>query len=166
MKEHNKLVALAKLKLGMKPMEVADTTEDVSYSQALSLKRKLEDAELNNTVNELINMDEAAFELMLESVRRDLSKPASELGLANILEGELVELDKSIKAAKVLEEELYIAGATLTRKIQQMAVTATTSDTVLVLAEALSKMQTSFFAKGTNIQINQQGGKFETFLKD
>jgi hypothetical protein len=165
MKEHDKLIALAKLKCGVKPIDIPAST-DISYSQALKLKKELEEAELTNTVHELVNMEEAAFEILLESVQRELNAPASELGLTRALEGELVTLSNSVKAAKVLEEELCIAGAALTRKIQQMAVSATTSDTILVLAEALSKIQSAFFAKGTNIQVNQTGTNFETFLRD
>lgn len=163
--EQTRLLALARLKVGVKPIVVSEEC-GISYSQALKLKKDLADAEEKNTMAELVRMDDAAFEVLLDTVRTQLADPAKALGLTEELEGELMSLTEGMTSNKKLEKELVDAAAVLATKIRQMAVLANNSDTVLVLAEALAKLQSSFFAKGTNVQINQTGNNFETFLRD
>jgi len=165
MQENNRLLALAKLKLGVKPKLVADEC-GISYGQALQLKKDLETAEERNAVHTLVNMEEAVFEELIGTVRQSLAVSAQTIGMEGELVTELDKIDDSLKATELLQKEMTDSAMQLAIKIRQLTLTSTSSDTILVLSEALSKLQAAFFAKGTNVQINQMGNSFETFLKD
>ena len=165
--DKTRLLALANLKLGKSPRETSETV-GISYASAVSLRKELAEAELRNTVLDLFNMEQAAFEALLDAARAQL-EPA--------VEGELItqkEVDQSIetvanqvKGLGILEEEFQKTAVNVVRQINLMVITTNSADTVLALAEALAKLQTAFFAKGTNVQVNnfgQNGKRFEALL--
>ena len=163
-KEQTKLLALAHLKTGLAPKEVAELL-NISYSAALKHKKELMQAESKNAVLDLFDLEAAALETLLEKVKTELT-PA-----IDVLEGDLEladalsNIDSSVKKGSALEKELQDAAVEVTRKVAAAAILTNSTETLLTLAEALAKLQGAFFAKGTNVQVNQMGS-FERFLKD
>lgn len=166
LEEKTKILALAHLKTGKKPKEVSDLL-DISYAQALRLNKELIKAEEQNRVQDLFDLEEAALKTLLEKVSDDLT-PAVQL-----LEGEVETLDdmlstvgKNVEGIQLLEKELTDAAIQLAKKITTQAVASSGTDSLLVLTDALAKLQMAFFSKGTNVQINNMNGNFEKYLKD
>lgn len=164
--EKTKILALAHLKMGKKPKEVSELLE-ISYAQALKLNKELIKAEQQNRVQDLFDLEEAALETLLEKVSDDLT-PA-----LHVLEGDVETLDnvlttvgQNVEGMQLLEKELTDAAIQLAKKITAQAVATSGTDSLLILTDALAKLQTAFFAKGTNVQINNMNGNFEKYLKD
>jgi len=165
--EHNKIVTLARLKNGEKPKDIS-TMMDVPYATVLKWNKELIKAEHQDRVHELFNLDEAILDKLLATVSTDLEGIASLLGteVDAVKEG-VVELKGQLSGLSLLEAQLQDSAMTVAKQIGAQAITATSSDTLCILADALAKLNTSFFAKGTNVQINNNnGGSFEEFLGD
>ena len=163
--DKTKIIALAHLKNGKRPKEVADLVEGLSYSQALTLKKELVEAEEQNTLLDLFSLDEATLETLLERTKEELTEESEGLIEGEVIQASVKELARGIGAAQAMEETFSRAASSLAKKIESQALLATSADSLLVLAEALAKLQTAFFAKGTNVQVNNFNG-FESYLKD
>ena len=163
--EKTKMLALAYLKNGMRPKQVADAIEGLSYSQALNLRKELELAEEQNTLTELFSLDKAALETLLESVKSRVTEDAGDLVEGELIEASIDKIASQVHGIQKLEESLNKAAIIMSQQIQAKAILANSPDSLLVLAEALAKLQLAFFAKGTNVQVNNIQN-FEQFLKD
>lgn len=164
--EKTKILALAHLKTGKKPKDVSDLLE-ISYAQALKLNKELLKAEQQNRVQDLFNLEEAALTMLLEKVSNELTPSIK------ALTGELLDpdttLDSIAKGAQglgILEKELQDAAIELAKRITAQTLSTSGTDSLLTLTEALAKLQLAFFAKGTNVQINNMNGNFEKYLRD
>jgi FtsZ-binding cell division protein ZapB len=164
--EKTKLIALAHLKNGKTPRETSELL-GISYSQALKLNKDLAKAEKNNTLQELFNLDEAAVEALLENVHTELA-PAVEVleGEIQPLKDKLNELSDEVSGARALEQELVESARRIAKQINANAISAPCIESILVMTEALTKLQTAFFAKQANVQVNNINSNFEKFLKD
>lgn len=165
-KEKTKILALAHLKTGKKPKEVSELLE-ISYAQALKLNKDLIKAEQQGRIQDLFNLEEAALNTLFEKVSDEL------IPIVNTLEGDVLAanetLDSIAKGAEglgILEKELQDAAITLAKRITAQAIATNGTDSLLSLTEALAKLQLAFFAKGTNVQINNMNGNFEKYLRD
>lgn len=166
LEEKTKILALAHLKTGKKPKDVSELL-DISYSQALKLNKELIKAEEQNRIHDLFDLEEAALETLLEKVSDELTPAIAVLeGDVELLNDTLDTVGKTAESAQLLEKELVDAATTLAKKITAQAISTSGTDSLLVLTEALAKLQTAFFAKGTNVQINNMNGNFEKYLKD
>jgi len=164
--EQTKLVALAKIKLGQKPREVSDEL-GISYSQALRLSKDLTEAERKNATLELFDLPELTLQTLLKAVKENLAIPGEVFGIEEAIEGEIANLQDEIDGLKALDENFTEAAGVLANKIKEIALTSSTPDTVYMLAKALSELQVSFFAKSTNVQVNNfDTAKYEEFLSD
>lgn len=163
--EQDKLIALAYLYKGSSAREVEEACANVSYAQALRLRKELDKAKLNDTVQELFNLEEAVLENLLSTVQENLSEAAEVLtGDYLPLEKAVVDLGDKVKNQILLEVTLSQAAVELTNKIKAAAVLTTNVDSLLILAESLSKLQTAYF-KTNNVAIVTQNS-FENLLKD
>lgn len=164
--DRTKLLALAHLKSNKKPKEVSELL-NISYAQALRLSKELIESEKRGTILDLFNLNEAALGSLLQAVKDDVSLPLAILDGEEVLEGELQELSTTVKGAQALDTEMQSTALELAKKIKILAISTSSPDTIVLLSESLSKLQTAFFAKGTNVQVNNfPGGKFEEFLSD
>lgn len=167
--DKTRVLILANLKVGHTPRETAEKY-NVSYPTVLKLRNELIEAEEFGNIKELFNMDEAALQLMIDAVKQNLQEEGvGELITSEEVEESFNELKESLKGLNELEVEMQRAARILVRQISVVAGIAHNSDTLVNLAEALAKLQSSFFAKGTNIQIanfNGEGKKFESFLSE
>src|SRR5690606_23259687 len=77
--EHDKLIALAHLHAGKSPRQVEELCSNISYAQALRLRKELDEAIRTNSLSEIFNLGEAALENLLSRVQEDLEDPVREL---------------------------------------------------------------------------------------
>ena len=171
--EQTRLLALAHLKTGKKPQEVADLT-GLTYAKSLKLKKQLHEAEENDAMFELFNLEEAALDILINSVRQGLEPVGDAFGLTSAIEGELEHIQEDLQDLGKLDSANQEAAMALAHKIKTAALLATNSNTVVELADALCKLQTAFFGQGIH---NPNGGAtgtlglpsaetFEKYLKD
>jgi len=143
MDEQTRLLALAHLRNGTKPADVAELM-GISYGAALKLRKELHAAEQNDRILELFKLDEAALEILLKSVTQQLTPAIEAFGIGELVEEEVHKLASGINGASLLSEELQDAARALTKKITTAAVIATNSDTIFQLSKALVELQGAF----------------------
>lgn len=175
MDEHQtRLIAFAHLKNGKKPQEVADIT-GLTYAKALKLKKQLHEAEENDAIHTLFNMSETALEMLLDSVKKDLMPSTEVFGITNVLEGEIEDIKQNLQKLDKLDEGMIEAAVALSDRIKQQALIANTSDTLVNLADALTKLQIAFYGQGAHgpggttgalINGSSSSSGFEKYLKD
>lgn len=154
-----KLAALAMLKLEHKPRDIADKL-GISYGTVLKYSKELIEAERRNDVLSLFALPELALAELLDTVRNNYDGLLTVLGVDSApLVGELEQLGDGIRAMQGLEVDLATAASKLSRKLAVMTDLTTEANELYTLCEALSKLQTAFFAKGTTVQVaNISGG--------
>lgn len=163
--EKTKLMALAHIKAGRKPKDVAELL-NISYSQALRLSKDLSEAERRGDVQSLFRLDEAALDTLIESAKSELAVP-EELATSKAIEGQLEDIKEGLQGLDELDTAMQEAAGALTKRLKTLSSTATQPDTILMLARALSELRNSFFAKGSNVSLNNFDNKsFEDFLRD
>lgn len=166
LEEKTKILALAHLKTGKKPKDVSQLL-NISYAQALKLSKDLTKAEQQNRLQDLFDLEETALNTLLEKVSDELTPAIQTLeGEVEIFDQTLATIGKNVGDIQILEKELTDAAIQLAKKITAQAVATSGTDSLLVLTDALAKLQMAFFAKGTNVQINNMNGNFEKYLKD
>lgn len=162
----NKLIALAYLKNGGKPREIAEKL-GLTYQAVLNYRKELEKAEKDNSVAELFSLEEAALQALIDAVEDELSPAVETLtGEIEPLQTSLTNISNQANSSKLLEEQLNTSATHLAKQIQAKAIVSSNPETLLMLAEALAKLQSSFFAKGNNVQVNNYGERFSEFLSD
>jgi len=168
MDESTKLGAFAHLKNGLTPAEVSDLMPEVSYAQALRLRKELVAAEETNTLNQLFNMEDAAIELLLEAVQQKLSEPAEVLESANLVPAEINRIAQGVAGAQKLDVSAQQAAEAILLKIKLVAPMTANSETLVSLADALCKIQVAFFgpAGGPAGSDSNSPGSFEKYLRD
>ena len=161
MDEQVRLLSLAHLHNGKTPTETSELM-DISYASALKLKKALLVAEKDGKIEHLFKLDEAALNILLDGVRKQLVPAIDAFGIGKLVDEEVDELTKGINGAKLLSIELQGAASTLVTKITTVAVTATNADTIVSLSEALCKLQIAFKTTDINpLQITS----FERHLR-
>jgi len=164
-KEKEKQVALIRL-IDKEDEQVIANDLDVSYATVIRWKNELEKAQEDDKVNELLQLDKRALDYLAQN-SKDLDVP-DEL---QTQVGELVdELTDGVKGLARLEEDLQSSAAFMNTRIKAMAVSATTVGEISELTDALCKLHSTFFNKGTNVQIlnqvNGDGQAYAQFLGD
>lgn len=164
--EKTRVQALAYLKVGKKPREISELLEGISYSQVLTLRKQLEKAEIDNTLSSLFNLDELALESILDAAKSSLTIKG-EIIPPNEIDESINNIGNGIAGLGKLETSFQDAADELAKQIKVAALVATEASTLVDLAEALAKLNTSFFAKGTNVQVNNINAEtFQKYLRD
>ena len=164
MDEQSRLLTLAHLKNGKKPAEAAELT-GVTYAVALKLRKELHAAEERDIILELFKLDEAALEILLESVRKQLLPAIEAFGIGELVETEIKDLTKGIDGGKLLNQELQASAKAIANKITQAAIIANNSDTILQLSKALCELQRAFFGSDNGPSANLPATSFEQHLR-
>jgi hypothetical protein len=163
----NRLIALAKLTHGTSPREVSEEIPEISYGYAVKLSKELKTAQAKNDLESLFRMPSEGRQLLLDAVRDNLTEDLADLVPLEELEGEFVEFADALDGLKMLDITFQKTADILARKIQSHASVATDVSSILVLTDALAKLQNAFFAKGTNVQVNNYSStQFASLLKD
>jgi hypothetical protein len=163
--EEVRLTALAYLYQGKTPREVETLVKDISYAQALRLKKELEQSKEDGTVADLFNLSGAAIEIVLEQAKAIIeAKDIPIEGTLESVEDVISSIKDDIQATKILKAELAEAGTEVVKKIKALAKVTNSSEVILNLAEALSKMQGSYFRTAT-VTVKPDEDAFQEFLQ-
>ena len=155
----NKQLGLIKLINGEDPQDIANDL-DVTLTTVTRWNAELEKAKSQDKVNQLVQLSEVAVDQLV-----DLAQDKS-------LNGELLEaIDEtaeSIKGLQRLEKHLQGTATKMLDKIRIMAATAENVSEITELTTALCSIQTAFFGKGTqvNVQNNYGDSGYAEFLSD
>lgn len=162
--DSDRLACLAYLYQGKEPKEIPELLPGVSYAQALRLKKELIQAEEDKTVGELFSLSDAARDILLEQTKNLINAKGITVEGVVLTADELIdELQDDIQATKILKAELAQAGTEVVRKIKLLAKSTNSSEVLLNLAEALAKMQASYF-RTASVTLNPGEG-FADFLQ-
>lgn len=152
--EHEKYRICSRLLAGEEPKHIAasyeNESESISYSTILRYKRELETAQQNNTVAEFLNIEEAMLMEMAE-----LIKANADPSLKDAIKDATGTLVKSSNALELLNNDLILTAAVITKKIRAEALSSNHVSELESLTEALCKLQNAFFNKSTT-QVNVQ----------
>ena len=147
--EQTRLLAYAHFKHGKNAKEVEQLL-GISYGKAIKYKKQLHEAEETNALNELFNMDDAALDMLLDSVKQGLAPVAEAFDMTEVLEGEVEELRGSVKGLAKLDQANQDAAIALANRIKQQALVASNTDSLVNLADALGKLQVAFYGNGAH----------------
>ncbi len=155
----DKYVALVRLFEGEEPKVIADEL-GLSQGTVYRYKKELTTAQDEGKVNSLLAAEQGALDNMAQQAVADMPSV--------LAEGELVEANAVIDGVKGLarlEADLQQTASKINCRIRLMAGTAESVGDVVDLAEALCKLQSAFFGKGTQvlIQNNNNSGGTETY---
>ena len=158
----NKQVALIRLINGDEAKEIASDL-DVSYGTVIRWKNELTKAQMNDKVNQLLAIDQAVLEDMASTAMTDV--PDSLLPSVQESAGELVT---SVVGLQHLEANLQTTANAINAKIRSMTYAAESVGDITELTVAICALQSAFFGKGTqvNIQNNIGSSEYAEFLGD
>lgn len=161
--ESERFNILADLASGITPQEI-EAKRDVSYATVLRLKRDFETAVANNTLDQLLDFNEAARLKLMEQVIE--STPES---LRAATAAALKDTAKSLDMADALKVNLQASANKLCERLNMIMGRAETASDLLIAAEALSMLQNAFFNKNmtqVNVQNNYGHQAYDGFLSD
>jgi len=152
--------------LNNEPAKDIVATEDVKHATVLRWNRELEDARLNGSVAQLMNMDQALLDTVIAKVEQTLPEAVAE-------EGQVV-LDTIKSAPNVLatlQQDLVITASSMNIRIRSLAISADNVGELSMLAETLCTIQNAFFNKNStqvNVQNNYDSSDrtYSAFLSD
>lgn len=164
MDEQLRLTALAKLKNGTPPADLANEI-DVTYARALKLKKQLHDAEEADDLETLFGMGTESINILTTSIAKQIVPHLDVFNAGELITEEAQELAGS---ADKLDGEFQAAASALAHKITSAAMVSNNADTVLALSDALCKLQTTFFGQGHHGNEGENLGEtdFEKYLRN
>lgn len=163
--EQQKYTVISKL-LNDETAKQISSSEDVPYATVLRLKRELDVAQANGTVQAMLDMDEVAFSAVMDSL--DVNAPAV---LADQVHSSVAELTKMKSIGETLQDELQQTAQMFNKKLRTMVFSCQTASELDLLAQTLCELQSAFFNKSAtqvNVQNNygEGGRKYGNFLSD
>jgi len=167
-REEIKVDVLAKLNQGTKAKTVAEDL-NIPYATVLKWRREYAEAKADGEVASLVNVDSVVVHRVAEQAKEDLAFLGDETAaLVEATEGK-------IEGAQLLNIKVQDAAKELAAKISEATNRpGIEARDISLLADALTKLQTSFFNKGaTNINVLNQNNMdgsamstFQTLFKD
>lgn len=146
-----KLQVFGLFKMGKSSREISNEIEEVSYAKCLKWKKELEDAERTKEVVTLLQAEDTLIKNVVNETKEQLEQLGAE---TEALEGELQSGTNKIETYKQLNENLNKTAIKLSTKISNLTPLLTDVGEVLVLTEALCKLQVAFFNKDTfNVNV-------------
>lgn len=160
MDDKQKYKVISLLQQELQPKDIAADL-NLSYGSVLKLKRQYEEAKVNNTVGQLINMDK----LVLEEVKEKLSD------LPEAKEA-VLELAKGMNGLEELSESFQQTAQTINTRVRSLIMSVDHISELEIAADILCKLQTSFINKNmTQVNVQNNFGndgtpKYSQFLSD
>lgn len=160
MDDKQKYKVISLLQQELPPKDIAADL-DLSYGSVLKLKRQYEEAKINNTVGQLINMDK----LVLEEVKEKLCD------LPEAQEA-VLELAKGMNGLEELSESFQQTAQTINTRVRSLIMSVDHISELEIAADILCKLQTAFVNKNmTQVNVQNNFGdngtpKYTQFLGD
>ena len=140
MDDLQKYKAISLLEQELEPKDIAEQL-DLSYSGVLKLKKDFNQAKENNTVNQLVNMDNVLLNELAEH--------------SPIIEENLDRVTKGLDGLEVLNTELQKTALQIVRRVNSLLMSADMPSEIETYADIVCNMQTTFFNKNMT-QVNVQ----------
>lgn len=153
--DQTKLEAISKIHAGAKLVDLV-TELGVPYPKLLKWRKELKEAEETGTVSSLIDIEAVVVQEIADTIQQELLDIAPDE--AEAIEGEVTSTVKGISGLQLLDKQIQTTAITLTRRIGELVDgRELDSREILVLTEALTKVQTAFFNK-PGISVHLLGG--------
>ena len=153
-----KLKVLGRMQLDSSPanLRTISTELKLPYSKLIKWRKELKEATDAGDISSLVDADQLLIHRVAEDVKNDLKDLAPTEG--EFIEAAVDDVVDGIDSYKVLNTRLQTTALVLAQKIDNMADIAVTAKDVIVLVDALAKLQLAFFNKSvTNVNVlNQQ----------
>jgi len=140
MDDNQKYKAISLLEQELAPKDIADDL-DLSYSAVLKLKKDFEQAKLNNTVDQLVNMDNVLLAEIAEH--------------SPIVEQNLDRVTKGLDGLEILNTELQKTALQIVKRVNSLLMSSDMPSEIETYADIVCNMQTTFFNKNMT-QVNVQ----------
>ena len=146
--------------------EAPKDIDEASYATVLRWRRELEEAQQNDTVAELLQLDQAMFEQVLEGVEA----ATSPVILEDAKEA-LTAISQAKSQAEALQTDLMATASHINTRIRNKALSTEHISELDMLTDALCKLQNAFFNKNStqvNVQNNYDSSErgYSKFLGD
>lgn len=133
---------ISRLLNGETPTIIAESSE-AKYASILRWKRELEAAQEAGTVAELIDMDEVAFDAVLQTIREGTPE--------GTLDDSLETVAAAKHAAATLQQDMQLTASKINSRIRMMSMSADSISELSMLTDALCALQGAFFNKNTTL---------------
>ena len=163
MTNENKHIAYIRLLSDEDPKIIAADL-NVPYATILRWKADVTLAQENDTVSQLIQLSAKALDTIMATAKADFPEE-----LTAAVDAEIKHVIDGAKGLQKLETGLQDTAVFVNNRIRAMAAIATTVSEISELTDALCKLQSAFFGKGTIVQVNTQvnnGASVYENLKD
>lgn len=163
--EKTRLIILAKLANGEDYKDVAEQL-DIGSGHILRLAKQLKQAQDKGAVQDLFRLPEDRISFLMEAVKNSLLDQIPMLDEKE-LSGEIDSLSSSVRGLGLLEADVQECARLLVTRIKMATAVNTEVGTLYTLVEALTKIQSAFFGKGTVVNLNNiSGDQFGRYLRD
>ena len=150
--EEDKLKALGLIKAGYSLKDVSREL-NIPYTLVRKWKPEVEALETKSDLIDILDTDKVILHEIAEGVKDKLGDLVEDGG--ELVDGVLEAVDK----LGLLQTGLQVSATSALTKIDIMIATCKTTDDLGKLVDAITKLQTAFFAKGANVNVlNAFGG--------
>ncbi len=125
-------------------------SEETSYAIVMRHKRELKLAQENDSLHELLNIDKALLNDLLETIKAKVPTELKDLA-DDVIDG----ITRSANTLEVLSIELQLTAQAINKRIRSTVLVAQHASDIDSLTESLCKLQNAFFNKSTT-QVNVQ----------
>ncbi len=146
-----KLQAIGLLAEGNSAKDVARQLS-IPYPKVLKWKPEAEGVKTKADLETIMDVDKVILHELAESTKDKLNEIVEDGG--EIVEEVLAKLDSVV----VLQTNLQLSASAVLVKINELIDSCRNPDDVLLLVEAISKLQVAFFAKGANVNVLNMPG--------
>lgn len=161
--EETKLAIMGKLHAGVAPRALVEEFK-VPYPTVLKFKHELKDATAQGQLHTLINVDEIIVESVAHQVAEELTALSPEE--AKEIKAAVGEVTEGAKGLNVLNTSLQTTALKVAGKLNEKVDERNLELKELnLVVDSLTKLQTAFFNKGTQVNIQNNVGEQTTRFK-
>ena len=148
-KDELKYKVLSRLLNGETPKAISDTS-DAGYATVLRWNRQLEEARLNDSIAELMNLDKSVLDSVL-TVVKDQSPSEVQEAVGEVL----TDVQNSRTILEALQHDFVDTANYLNKRIKALSLSVENIGELSMLADTLCSLQNAFFNKNST-QVNVQ----------
>ncbi len=162
--DETKLRAISLISQEVPVREIAQKLE-VSYSKVLNWRKEFNDRKEAKSMEGIIDMPSVILERAAKTISDELTELSPES--SDAIEGEIMNLAKSVDGYKALSTEFQNTASTIAKKIDLMILAGAGPSELVMLTESLCSLQQAFFSTNVvNVNVLNApgaGGAFSGF---
>ena len=164
-KEKLKFKVISRLLNGEASKAIAES-EGVPYPTVLRWNRELAKAQDEDSLAELVNVDQAILDTVLDEIKSN-----TPVGLQDAAETATVEVRRAKSAAETLQEDMQRTAIQINDKIKRSVIICDGPGELSILTDSLCTLYNAFFNKNStqvNVQNNYDASNraYSSFLSD